>query len=96
MTADTEEVIRRWLAGKVRAQQPYADHLGGCPEVQVYDYWSDTGALSDVTADPVTRFTVIWGCAHGGERTTSYVSEPGTIPEIIAELEELEAPDAPA
>ena len=91
MSAGAEEVIRLWLAGKVRFNEQHQGHWRDCPEVQVFDYWSDTGALSDVTADPVTSFTVIWGCPHSDERRTSYVRELGTLPEIIAELQELEA-----
>ena len=85
--AGVAEAIRLWLAGKVRFNEQHKDHWRDCPGVQVFDYWSDTGALSDVTADPVTSFTVIWGCPHSDERRTSYVRELGTLPEIIAELQ---------
>jgi hypothetical protein len=86
-------LIRRWLVGKVRNYAPLdADHWHyryDCQQLEVYEYKYDTHPLSDVTEDPETAFVVTWGCPHRDERLTALIREIGSIPDIIAELEEM-------
>jgi hypothetical protein len=92
--ASPDPLIRRWLLTKVRNYAPldvgHWHYRFDCTELQVFEYKHDTHPLSDVTGGPETAFVVTWGCAHRDERLTALIRELGSIPEIIAELEELD------